>query len=404
MTTSPNVCTCPTPLQVDLTEAYNARFFSTEVPSVSLSSCQQTLLLNLKQFGWTRVSFRFSDLPFDSPLGGNGNGETKGEKKLFHWENPKESILHLFDDSVSIPNAIYRTAESGSAGESTVEPKKSWESRRCNFYKDSETTRRQSPLDQVTAAMHSIICTVNWMLQLPTNLLVQEEDSETNGCGCRNLDSKCGPCNMDLLRVFHYDKVNESCQEILGSSAHTDWGTFTVVWQDSVGGLQTFCRVCNAWRNVEALEMHPDLLSFVIHVGDTTSLAMAHGQEKCIVGRPFFPSPLHRVLSPTTEPRVSLVYFVYPALGHSLKSLASNLSPWLQSQRREDEGQNGASAEHTYRSVVPYDHFFLLHDQSVVSDNNMIQRSPYEVFADLYNRTMGAVFEEKWQQVQRSPL
>ena len=208
---------------------------------------------------------------------------------------------------------------------------------------------------------------------------------------------------MDLLRVFHYDKVVQSEGEILGSSEHTDWGSFTVVWQDDVGGLQTFCRACGMWRNVEAFDLLPGLLRFVIHIGDATSLALQEGSRQGdhpIVSQPLFPSPKHRVISPTTGPRVSLVYFIYPKPGESLASLATGLATWIQSHTQDQDGASleEGSGEH----IFPYDHYYLLHDQSANSSFTSVRRSPKEVYDAIFNRSMDAVFEEKWQQVQRS--
>jgi hypothetical protein len=50
---------------------------------------------------------------------------------------------------------------------------------------------------------------------------------------------------------------------------------------------------------------------FIVHVGDVTSLTLAHAsKEGAMVS---YPSPIHGVICPSsTTPRVSLVYFAYP--------------------------------------------------------------------------------------------
>ena len=48
------------------------------------------------------------------------------------------------------------------------------------------------------------------------------------------------------------DDDDRSLAEALGSSPHTDWGTLTVSLQDDRGGLQTHCRMCDAWSDVDA--------------------------------------------------------------------------------------------------------------------------------------------------------
>ena len=50
---------------------------------------------------------------------------------------------------------------------------------------------------------------------------------------------------LDLLCIFHYFSEKQLETEgllnpALGSNQHTDWGSLTVIWQDSVGGLQTY--------------------------------------------------------------------------------------------------------------------------------------------------------------------
>ncbi|CAB9502382.1 oxidoreductase, 2OG-Fe(II) oxygenase family protein [Seminavis robusta] len=407
-------CSCPGPPHVDLTEAYIAQHqASSQPPPESLRDCERSLLSNLKEHGWSHVTVRLSDLPQGSPLVVSSADDAMKDAK-FQWKNPKESILRLFDDSALIPNATYRTSESGAPGESSVEPKKSWESRRCTSYNNNNQNDEQSeasPLDSVTNALHSIICTVNWLLHLPPNLLIaQRQDTPGTptrhqyGCFCNKHQDGCnshGPCNLDLLRVFHYDKVEPPKNQndaIMGSSPHTDWGSFTVVWQDTVGGLQTYCRTCQAWRDVEA-SFDDNLLRFVIHVGDATSLAMNCGRELLGDGEhpssPFFPSPKHRVLSPVTETRVSLVYFVYPSPGQSLESLASGVASWLETDQGKRGGAHAKTPSHGH---IPYEHYYLLHDQSESNRN----RLPKDVYLEICKRSMEQVFAEKWTQVQRS--
>ena len=80
----------------------------------------------------------------------------------------------------------------------------------------------------------------------------------------------------------------------LGAGAHTDYGSFTLLLQDDVGGLQI--RRDNAWIDVPA---DPDLV--VVNTGDL----MAHWSNDR------WPSTWHRVRT-TNRPRASIAFFVDP--------------------------------------------------------------------------------------------
>jgi len=452
--TTTGACTCPVPKPVDLTKSYAAKHQvvvggdENNIGDCAIKSDSSSLLLlqNLRSYGWSHLSIDCSKIPATSPLC------FYSECSNNLWQHPKRGICKLFDPefraSNPFPQATFRTAESGSAGNASVEPKQSWESRRCFFYNGQKEDEGNPLLYQISHGLHSIISTVNYMLKLPPNLLIQETQeklmNESYGCSCvgreQNATNKTGPCNVDLLRVFLYDKVeppncnknskNEEKNDnrILGSSPHTDWGSFTIVWQDTVGGLQTFCQTCQAWNNVQAFGLDDetsDILHFVVHVGDATSLAMAHScnaknafsisnddcnnstgtQQQSSSASPsqspkrvIFPSPKHRVLSPSTEPRASLVYFVYPPPGQSLSSLQKGLAEWWQSP---SNGESTISSDDgSQKCAIPYDEYFLLHDQSL--DGTTASRTPMEVFASIRNKPLEQVWAEKWQQVQRS--
>ena len=100
-------------------------------------------------------------------------------------------------------------------------------------------------------AMYTIAKSIRQVLDLPSHVLLHEDD-ESNS---KNRDVDNGKM-IDLMRVFYYHQVQEQQQNqqqqesndknantkksppiVLGSSPHTDWGSFTIVWQDDVGGL-----------------------------------------------------------------------------------------------------------------------------------------------------------------------
>lgn len=101
--------------------------------------------------------------------------------------------------------------------------------------------------------------TLSWIAQRVCHAMLVPEGA---------LISKDPEESLDLLRVFRYyptattttkSEAREVIQvaspertQLLGSSEHTDWGSLTIVWQDDVGGLQTYCQVCNKWIDVDA--------------------------------------------------------------------------------------------------------------------------------------------------------
>jgi isopenicillin N synthase-like dioxygenase len=169
----------------------------------------------------------------------------------------------------------------------------------------------------------------------------------------------------------------------MGSSPHTDWGSWTVVWQDDVGGLQTYCHAHEEWVNVAASPLEASRATFVVHVGDVTSLAMGHAssQSKKVA----WPSPKHRVISPLESiPRASLVYFAYPPPGISLEDMEKAL---------------GSETRGDVPAAIPYNEYFVLRNQST---GDVHAKLPEETYIDIRSRPLDRVFEEKWKQVQRS--
>ncbi|KAL7550556.1 hypothetical protein ACHAWF_016889 [Thalassiosira exigua] len=140
-------------------------------------------------------------------------------------------------------------------------------------------------------------------------------------CHCLGNDGE--GCNVDLLRAFRYDAIPPQ-KRTLGSSTRTDWGTLTVAWHESKGGLQTWCHECRRWSDVGAPP--PGLAS--MSSGDRCD-------ESGGVGISAWPSLRRRVLCPVIrgkgadlddeddrccrERRRLLVYFAYPPPGISLE-------------------------------------------------------------------------------------
>jgi hypothetical protein len=321
-----------------------------------------------------------------------------------------------------------RIAESGDPIHPVPEPKLSWEYRRCcKSQQVSDVVEKCHSSDHLskllpewTYALHSIASIVIDLLGIPQNTVLQE-----GRCKCSHSHS-VGPCNIDLLRVFRYDAVDSSAQ-MMGSSPHSDWGTLTVVWQDTKGGLQTYCHACDAWTDVDA-SSSSSMAYFFVHVGDFLSLATIPDDGN--KGVPVWPSPRHRVNCPFLKEesgddvngnqcRRSLVYFAYPPPKVSLDDARCSVVPTSSSSSLLTDGnRKEVPAKEELPSLGIYDRYSLLHNQShhppplghmrqgdelgntdrktlddggdALSTHRRIRKMPFD-----------RVIMEKWDQVQR---
>jgi 2OG-Fe(II) oxygenase superfamily len=334
----------------------------------------------------------------------------------------------------------FRTSESGSPD--IVEPKSSWEYKPSSAIPSVNSLRERQAhddhLDIVESRLESwsrlckdVALAVCRALELPPTLLSPPASQQ-------DLPGEHKHSSVDLLRAFCYDVVvdrSTNQQEgmstsTMGSSPHTDWGSFTVVWQDDVGGLQTFCRACQAWVDVPSSPRASKLTAggrdeqperraeFIVHVGDMTSLAIrqalllsslssnstAKGPENRdsarIESAPIvapFPSPLHRVLSPTAKKRVSLVYFAYPCPEATLENLVHALLEW----RLMPVGPTQDLGDRVADRAVPFEEYFLLRDQHQSRHFDNVRQSGADRFRELVHVPVRVALEEKWNQVQR---
>ena len=385
-------------------------------------------------------------------------------KELADVTHVKKSIQHLFDEefissavhvhenanvasSVAFRNgeggvqsAKYRgrAAESGST--SGLEPKQSWEFFRCHSMLDaapldtSTSTRtlqedagRLAILNDYIRILHEVAVRLfsPHVLDLPQRTFIEDREC---ACACAHDNGQDCFCTMDLLRVFRYDALSDR-QQIdinLGSSPHTDWGSLTVVWQDSKGGLQIYCHEHERWNDVEAQSDDADddeekLVRLFIHVGDFTSLSMSRGSaastpsssspssqpsERVVT----WPSPLHRVLCPHKmtdgddatgdDARCSLVYFAYPPRGVSLHNAQFQLS--LASKQKQTHSDcpnpNPHNAHVDTKGSFPYDRFMVLNNQSLDAVETSREE---EVYHRIVKVPFDVVIQQKWNEVQR---
>ena len=97
-----------------------------------------------------------------------------------------------------------------------------------------------------------------------------------------------------------------------------------------------------------------------------------------------WPSPIHRVLSPASHERVSLVYFAYPPPQTSIDRIADELVSWA----KENNGDSGAHQ-------IDQQAYYLLRNQC--AEESKSERLLHEVTSE----PVGQVIEAKWKQVQR---
>lgn len=396
---------------------------------------------------------------------------------------------------------------SGDGRESILEPKESWEVQRCyhTMYNDltnqeekkhdvdpvchprHEQPHQQHVLYEWIELLHQIAITVRKCLGLPKNILLQEEPLHCHGSHnhpyghCESLssssttrtaaeslevddESNCSDRvgvssssntrsrsnhvgSIDLLRAFYYHTVPQPQARTqgpcLGSSPHTDWGSFTVVWQDHVGGLETFCHACQTWNHVHPMMQIPNSkdmndmddddnknnhetsksnevpFTFVVHVSDITSLALRLAVSNLVTTTSTmmdWPSPRHRVVSPVDETRVSLVYFAYPPPDISLAKVVKALQE--QQQQQQPGGGQGGSASMmeqmssesgngvSRKATIVLEDYSLLQNQSSTASNSSVHvpppLSPKDQLDHILHLPLREVLMDKWNQVQRT--
>ena len=341
-----HTCTCSSPPLVNLCD----------------SSSAKQLNESLQTWGWAHVVW--TDCEEEGSL-------------LNTLKNVKNEAQKLFENPSLLPSSIAyrgRAAESGSSRIQHAEPKQSLEVKRC-----CASTER-TLLHLWCLALHSVAARVNQLLEIPENVLLQKN------CTCRNVQS---PCNIDLMRVFKYDTVPG---RQLGSSPHTDWGSWTVVWQDNVGGLQAYCHTCNKYYDVEAPNENNGTLRFVVHVGDVISLSIGNATISSSMvslttdAKVIFPSPKHRVVSPTDEERISLVYFSYPPPGMTLDTIENSLK------------KNPILPDDTNSIDIDFSSYYILKNQT---SGQGVAMTEIETYQSIRSTPLDKVFATKWGQVQR---
>ena len=170
--------------------------------------------------------------------------------------------------------------------------------------------------------------------------------------------------------------------------------SLTIVWQDSIGGLETYCRSCKKWIPVPppsiaaSSNASDNTWHCIVHVGDMASLALGEPNnptsdvnfDQC-----YWPSPKHRVLTSNQE-RVSLVFFTYPQPLTTLTTIREKLKEW----------KSGKPCG----NCLPLKEYYLLQNQSEVT--RKLNSTENQSYSSLESKAIRIVIQEKWGQVQRS--
>lgn len=371
-------CTCREPREVVLSDDDDESTHQTN---------KSIFIENLQTLGWSPLVI--ANTPFPSPS--------------------QEEILSIFrrrrdrqqsNSGTQIESDVTFIASESGSSEGTIEPKESLEvqlskcSETNNNAKENNGGETENNIDDDIVknwcrALSWIAHKVCWeLLDFPGNAVLPSDPKDS----------------LDLLRVFHYYAVGESSTPTLGSSEHTDWGSLTVVWQDCVGGLQTYCRKRQKWINVkaskeEATKTQSNRWECIVHVGDMSSLVLnqsssllngkdsANSTTKSLVSHPW-PSPRHRVQSHPLKERVSLVYFGYPPRDLSLGAI----------QKRLEEGWPHSS---TRGKRLPLSEYFLLRNQSSGAAQSDKESEANRLFETMWKLPVQEIVRLKWEQVSR---
>jgi hypothetical protein len=323
------------------------------------------LVQNLQTFGWSPLQISCRDSP-------------PSQEKI-------QNVFREYKRKRQADDITYIAAESGST-QGTVEPKESLQVQLATCCSDNiRNSDNADPQHQIR----------NWCTTLSW---IAHQVCETLDLPPDTFLSSTASYSLDLLRIFHYfalddGNINSQDDIVLGSSPHTDWGSLTIVWQDQVGGLQTYCRKCQTWIDVPPPPLSQasssDHWQVIVHVGDMASLVLNALSDKGQPSRSLWPSPKHRVVSSKTQDRVSLVYFAYPPAQTSLASLHQTLlHQWPLVETRNERRRHG----------LPLEEYYLLHDQGIGSTT---AKTPHDMYHEIWNLPVQDVVQFKWKQVNR---
>ena len=155
--------------------------------------------------------------------------------------------------------------------------------------------RMMAYYDKVDALGYEMLALFELALELPAGTLKQYFKKD-----------------MNSLRLLHYPPQKPEEEGVhLGARAHTDTNGFTILVQDSNGGLE----IKN--REGEWVAVPPIDGTFVVNVGEVLKV-WTDG---------IFSSTLHRVINRSGRERYSIPFFMYPSYDALIQPLMKNPDP-----------------------------------------------------------------------------
>ena len=148
----------------------------------------------------------------------------------------------------------------------------------------------------------------------------------------------CQPRPFTPFRIFHYPGSDTR----QGVGRHTDYGCLTILWTDSVGGLEV------ETRNGEWISADPIPETFIVNVGD---------MMETWTGGKYKATP-HRVRSGLPKGRISMPFFFDPAFEctiqpGSIKNAAGAIDHSVTAQMSGKPIRYGDYITHKIRDVFP---------------------------------------------------
>ncbi|KAL2823904.1 putative oxidoreductase [Aspergillus cavernicola] len=146
----------------------------------------------------------------------------------------------------------------------------------------SDPAEFQNVVEDYHAALTSLAIGI---LQLLARTLGLEEDTFSNFC----------QHPVAVLRLLHYPPQDPDASELeRGIGAHTDFGSITILLQDTTGGLQVWNNLSSQWADVT-----PVPGAYVVNLGN---MMMRWTNDRYL-------SNLHRVINKSGKERFSVPFF-----------------------------------------------------------------------------------------------
>eukprot|EP00746_Dinoflagellata_sp_MGD_P060682 gnl/MRDRNA2_/MRDRNA2_25723_c0_seq1.p1 gnl/MRDRNA2_/MRDRNA2_25723_c0~~gnl/MRDRNA2_/MRDRNA2_25723_c0_seq1.p1 ORF type:complete len:359 (-),score=56.34 gnl/MRDRNA2_/MRDRNA2_25723_c0_seq1:113-1072(-) len=218
------------------------------------------------------------------------------EKMKFAWTDPEENSGYskLGGEVLDEDTAEGDPKEAYDMNKDHMNASPIWKNSIIPKYWEAMDKLKQEVLQCYAAAM-----------ELPDNFFYESHDEEWNS-----------------LRLLHYPPVEEDVKYRAGP--HSDYGSITLLVQDSVGGLQVFDRALGKWKDV---------------IGPAGTVLCNTADVMMRWSNDHMASTVHRVVGPqfskehaarAKKSRYSLIFFVNPDKEFVIDNLMRNESPKYQ--------------------------------------------------------------------------